>query len=257
MSGLNNNGYAESKRMILGIGDLYIDDVFVGNLKGSVTFKITREYAYQRAGNNIADQKGEVTSEEAMIEAEVCDLKVSQLRRALGVVQAVDSSTAKTIRKREVVQALLAGVALAETPTASTIKVTSMDRKTSYVSGTDYKVSGSTNFERLTSPGALTSGQYVIVEYDFSDAGASSLRMGGETKAPPTFQLDYVIRDDAGKSWMITFFRAHANTDFEMAFNDRESGDFTVHNVSFKALVDLTKPEGQNLLEIIQEDATA
>jgi hypothetical protein len=42
-----------------------------------------------------------------------------------------------------------------------------------------------------------------------------------------------------------------------MAFNEREGGDFTLHNISFKALVDTTKPEGQNLFEIIQEDGAA
>lgn len=261
MSGNNNNAYAESKRMILGVGDLYVDDVFVGNLKGSVTLKVAREYAYQRAGNNIADQKGEVTNEEATIEAEVCDLKVAQLRIALGVVQAVDISTAKIIRKREVILVTAAGGAgtvLGETPldtAASLIKVSSLDRKTSYITGTDYKVSGSTNFESVSGGALASGGMYVAVEYDFSDAGAQSLAMGGETKPPPTFRMDYVIRDSAGKAWQITFFKAMTTTDFEMAFNDRESGDFTVYNVMFKALVDTTRPEGANMMEIVQEDA--
>lgn len=254
MSGLNQNGYAESKRMILGVGDLYIDDVFVGNLKESVTLKITRDYAYQRAGNNVADQKAEVISEEAIIEASVCDLKLSQLRRALGITEAVDITSDMTIRKREIVQLVgTTGVAPAQTPVSGTTKVSSLDRKTSYVSGTDFKYSSS-NLERV-SGGAITDGQQVIVEYDFIDSGAQGLPMGGETKAPPTFQLDFVIRDDTGKAWMITFWKAMTNTDFEMAFNERESGDFTVHNVSFKALVDTTKPEGKNLLQIMQEDA--
>ncbi len=93
MSGNNNNGYAESKRLLLGIGDLYIADVFVGNLKGKVELKWNRKYAYQRAGNNIADQKAEVTDEELTLDAEICDLKLSQLRRALGINQAVDTTT--------------------------------------------------------------------------------------------------------------------------------------------------------------------
>jgi len=253
MSGNNQNAYAEPKRMLLGVGDLYIDDVFVGNLKGTVTLKFTREYAAQRPGNSVADVKAEVTGEEAALSAEICDLKVAQLRRAFGIVQAVDTTTAKQIRKREIIAASYSGTALAETPVASTVKVSSMDRKTSYVSGTDYKLSGTTY--ELMSGTAITTGQYTVVEYDFSDAGANSIAAGGETKALPTFRLDYVIRDQDGKAWQLTFFKAFADTDFEIAFNDRESGDYTVHNVSFKALVDTTKPEGANLLEIVQEDA--
>jgi hypothetical protein len=80
--------------MILGVGDIYLDGVFVGNLKGKVEFHVKREFAYQRAGNNIADQKAEVTSEEATVTAEICDLKISQLRRAFGV------NAAQTSRRR-------------------------------------------------------------------------------------------------------------------------------------------------------------
>lgn len=261
MSGSNQNGYAEPKRMVLGIGDIYLDGVFVGNLKGKVEFHIKREFAYQRAGNNVADQKAEVTGEEVMLTAEICDLKLSQLRRALGVNAVVDTMTAKTIQKRQVVTATAigTGAVLSETATISATrptKVMSLDRKTTYVSGTDYKVSGGTSFE-LISGSSMVVGNSYIVEYAFSDAGAQSLAMGGETSTPPTFRMDYVIRDSDGKAWQITFFKAITDTDFKMAFSDRESGDFTTYNIGFKALIDTTKPEGGNTYEITQEDATA
>ena len=258
MSGNNQNGYAESKRLLLGLGDLYIDNVFVGNLKGTVTMNVTRNYAFQRPGNNIADQKGEATSEEVMITAEVCDLKLSQLRRAFGVDSAVDTATAKSIRKREVLQ--LNGVietTTTETISGTTAKVDSLDRKTQFVSGgsDDFETSA-TGVKRAVGS-TIGDGDFVIVEYQFSDAGASSMRFGGETKTPNTFALIFTHLDSSGKYWQVTLFKAQTNTDFSIAFNERESGDYTVHNVSFKALVDTTKPEGQNLFEIIQEDAAA
>jgi hypothetical protein len=260
MSGANNNGYAESKRMILGVGDIYLDGLFVGNLKGKVELEIKREYARQRAGNNIADQKAEVISEMVGMKAEVCDLKIAQLRRAFGITQAADSSTAKTIMKRQVITVGASGspVTLAETPVVDAthpFKVMSLDRKTTYVTSTDYTLS--TNSFIYTSGGSLTVGASVIVEYGFSDSGANSLRLGGETLTPPTFRLDYVVRDDSGKAWQLTFFKAFTDTDFKMAFNERESGNFTTYNVAFAALVDTTKPEGANMFEIVQEDATA
>lgn len=256
MPNSNNAGYAEPKRLLLGIGDLYIDDVFVGNLKEAVTFNVSREYAYQKPGNSLADVKGAVTKEEVTLEASVCDLKLSQLRRALGINQALDTSTAKQIRKRQVLQLpSTTNVTLAETAVAATMKVSSLDRKSSYVSSTDY--SATTTTVARKSGGAITSGQYVIVEYDFSDSGAHSLRFGGENIAPNTFQVDFVHEDSSGKRWQITLWKAMTNTDFSIAFNEQESGDFTVHNISFRALVDLTKPEGQNQYEIVQEDANS
>lgn len=258
MSGNNQNAYAEPRRLLLGLGDLYINDVFVGNLKETVTFTFTRSYAYQRPGNNIADVKGEVVGEECMLEASVCDLKLSQLRRAMGINEAVDTTTDKTLRNREVLK--LSGVAfqaLAESMLSGTLSVFSLDRKTEYLVTTDYVLSGTPKQIRRASASTIAAGAYVGLEYDFSDAGASSLPFGGETKAPNTFVLDFVHRDSTGKLWQITLFKAMANTELEMAFNERESGDYTVHNVSFRALVDTSKPEGKNLGEIIQEDATA
>lgn len=253
------NAYAESKRMILGNGDIYLDGIFVGNLKGKVEFHMKREYAYQRAGNSLGDQKAECTSEEAMLTAEICDLKLSQLRRALGVNQAVGVAEATKIQKREIIVPVASGsaVTLSETPVIDSthpFKVYSLDRKTVYTSGTDYTVA-TTNFT-FVSGGTLVVGTAVAVEYSFSDAGASVLHVGGEVSSPPTFRMDFVITDDSGKNWQITFFKAHCDTDFKIAFNDRDSGDFTTYNIGFKALVDITKAEGVNLYEIVQEDAT-
>ncbi len=260
MSATNNNGYAESKRLLLGVGDLYINDTFVGNLKGKVDLKFTRKYAFQRAGMNIADQKGEVTDEELTLDAEICDIKLSQLRRAFGLVQAVDTTTSKKIIKRETVK--LSGfvnTALTKTPVADVsgalIKVYSLDRKTLYASGTDYKQS-STGIERL-SGSAITAGQYVLAEYAWTNSSGNSLQFGGESKPPSTFQVDYVHVDSAGKAWQIRLFKAMTTTNFAMAFTEAQKGTYTTYNIMFKALVDTTKPEGQNLGEIIEEAPTA
>ncbi len=256
MSGTNNNGYAESKRLLLGLGDLYINDVFVGNLKGQVTAKLNRKYAFQRAGNNLADQRGEVTDEELTIEAEICDIKLSQLRRAFGINQAVNTTTSKTMLKREVLK--LSGTvstALAKTSVAAVsgaaIKVYSLDRKTTFVTATDYKLSGG-GIER-TSGSAIATGSYVIAEYQWTNASGQSLQFGGESSPPPTFQLDFVHIDAVGKAWQIRLFKAMTTTNFAMAFHEVQKGTFTTYNITFKGLVDTTKPEGQNLGEIIEE----
>lgn len=249
----NNNGYAENRRLLLGLGDIYLDKIFVGNLKKSVVLNIKRTYAYQRAGNNIADQKGEVTSEEATLEAEICEFKLSQLRKALGINQAQEVA-AKAIRKREVVQ--LNGTTaktMGETVVAGTLIVSSLTRATVYAQATDYTASGN-NVTRIGA-GQITSGQFVICEYNFSDSGARAQAMGGETTTPNTFDLLYVYEDSTGKRIQLEMFKAMVNTELEMAFNERESGDYTVYKIAFKALVDTTRPEGKNTLEFVQEDA--
>lgn len=256
MSGANANGYAESKRLLLGIGDLYISGVFVGNLKGKVELKYTRKYAFQRAGMNMADQKGEVTDEELTLDAEICDLKLSQLRRAFGINQAVDITTTKLIQKRETLR--LSGttnVPLAQTPSPSVLKVYTLDRKTTFVTTTDYKISAA-GIERVSGAG-ITTGTFVLVEYTYSDATPNSLQFGGESSPPPTFQVDYVHVDSAGKAWQIRLFKAMTATSFAMAFTEAQKGTYTTYNIMFKALVDTTKPEGQNLGEIIEEAPTA
>ncbi len=45
--------------------------------------------------------------------------------------------------------------------------------------------------------------------------------------------------------------------DLSLAFDEASSGNFTMHGIGFKALVDLTKPQGRNLFEIVEEDTTA
>jgi hypothetical protein len=256
MSGANNNGYAESKRLLLGIGDLYINGVFVGNLKGQVTMKYNRKYAFQRAGNNIADQKGDITEEELTLEGEICDIKLSQLRRAFGITQAVDSSTAKTMTRRQIVTLVgTTSVALAKTATGS-VRVFSLDRKTTYVSGVSFKQSGG-GIERTSAGSILASGASVIAEYEWSNLSGNSLQFGGESSPPPTFQVDYVHLDTAGKAWQVRLFKAMTTTNFQMAFHEAMKGTFTTYNIVFKALVDTTKIEGQNMGEIIEEAPTA
>jgi len=255
MSGNNQNAFAKPSRLLLGLGDLYINNELVGNLKDTVELVVTRNYAYQRPGNNVADVKGEITGEEVLLTASICDLKVAQLRIAFGIDEAVVSE-AKTIRKREVVQ-LVDEIPADMTETIlGGIKVHSLDRENLYASGTDYEQSGTTGIKRLTGQD-ITNGQYVAVEYNFSDADAKAVVFGGETKVPNTFEMVFTHLDSDGKYWQLRFYKAMVNTDFSMSFNERESGDYTIHNISFKALIDTTKPEGKNLAEIIQEDDAA
>lgn len=245
-------GYVETKRLPLGLGDLYLNNEFVGTLKGSVNLTVTREYAYQRPGNMIADVKGAAMSEEVMLDAEICDIKLAQVRKALGINEAIDTESV-TFRKREQLT-LVSSTAktLAQTAIASSEKVSKLDRSVTYVKGTDYTLpSAGTTITRLS--GSIASGQTVLIEYNFSGASASSLKYGGELTAPNTFELVFSHELEDGKILQVRFYKAMADTEFAMAFNERSSGDYSTHPIRFKALVDLTKPEGSNLFEIAEQ----
>lgn len=249
------HGYAEPKRLLLGGGDLYLNDIFVGNLKGPVTFTYSPKYAFQRPGNSIADVKGTRIEESVMLTASICDFKVSQLRRALGInASVVSGSTGSVLRKQEVLK--LSGtsnVTTLDSMVAGTLKVTKLDRSTAYASGTDYSATATT-LARKSGGTIASAGQYLIVEYDFTDSGANYLRVGGEKTTPNTFAVQFVHQLSNGKLVQVTLFKAMAINDLSIAFEEASSGNYTVHGIGFKALVDLTKPQGSNLFEIIEED---
>lgn len=250
------NSYAESKRMPLGEGDLYINNIWVGSLKGKVIFHDKVTYAEQFPGNLLSPVKAERIKQEVTMEAEVCDFKIAQLRRAIGVNEAVDTTTAVQIRKKE--QLKLSGtanIATAKTMVAASLKVSKMDRSTAYLSGTDYSATSTTIARK--SGGTITAAQIVMVEYDFSDSAPASQLVGGEQTTPNTFELDFVHDLSDGKILQITIFKAFSMTDFSWLFSEKSSGNFSTYNVTFKALVDLTKKEGQNLYRITEETGSA
>jgi hypothetical protein len=246
------HSYVEEKRLLLGLGDIYLNNVLVGQLKGTVSLHYKVGYAYQKPGNMLGDVKGERISEDAELSAEVCDIRPSQLRLALGLNQAI-ASDAIAIRKREQLKlSTTTAKTTAQTPVAASIRVYKLDRSTMYVQGADYTVT--TNTITRVGAGTITSGQVVAVEYDFSNAAAKSVQVGGEITAPNTFTLDFVHEKSDGKSIQLTFYKAMVNTDFTMAFNEKSGGKFTTYGITFKALVDLTKQAGNNLFEITEED---
>jgi len=249
--------YAEPKRLLLGPGELYINDVFVGNVKDKIELTYKVGYAYARPGNSIADVKGERTSEEATMVATLCDFKVSQLRRAFGIAEAVASGTFK-LRGKETLKASGTGaVALAHTACSGSLKLSKLDRSVLYTSAVDYSATvAPSNFARKGA-GAIADQQYVIVEYDYNNAAANAVRVGGEKTAPPTFELDFVHKMSNGKLVQIRFYKAMVDGDVKLDFHEKSSNTYTTHGIGFKALVDLTKPEGRNLFEIIEEDPTA
>lgn len=242
--------YAEPNRLLLGTGQVYFNGVLVGALKGDVTLTMRRTFAEGRPGNMISPIKAEVTSEEAHLSAEICDFKLDQVRLAIGLKTAAASGTGR-IRKGAFLT--LTGTTPATAPdtiVSGTVTVQKADRSVVYALTTDYTVSGNTVIR--VSGGTIATGQSVYVEYLYDDSTSQILKMGGDLTVPDTYELVYVGTRGDGQPIQFKFYKAYINTDFSIAFHERSSGTYSTHGFSAKALADVTKPVGEQLLEIVE-----
>lgn len=248
---MSTKTYPENKRLILGAGDLFVNNEFVGHLSGSVVLNIQREMAYGRGGDHLADQKAVCINEEITLEAELAEFKLGPLRRALGVAAAATADVAV----RNVEQITLTGtteVLFAKAPVTGTVKVFKLDRSKEYTVTTDYTVDAD-GITRVAL-GTIASGETVAVEYDYTATGASSLSVGGASGAEPTYELDFVYsNEDDGKKYQVTMFRAVAAPDMGLSFNEKRSGDFWKTSFAFRALMDPTRPVGSQLIRLTEE----
>lgn len=237
--------------LLLGTGELYLNGDFVGTLSGTVNFQYTRSYVDQRAGDVIAPIKSFLTSEEVMLTAELAEFRLENLRHAFGTPNSEVAGPHNIIRVEFLTMTATDAQTLGETSdVAVPIRVFNTTRTIEYTLTTDFTFAA--NAVTRVGSGAITDGQVVLVQYEVSIANASKLVLGGACDVP-TFKLDFVHKECADTGAQITLFKAYSNTDFQMAFNARESGDFSVSNISFKGLVDASKLPGQNLFEIIKE----
>jgi hypothetical protein len=78
-------------KVSLGSGRLYIDDVEVGYLKGDVVFEYTREKLEFKPSGSLSPVALFTLSENCVLRAPVAELKVANLKLAMGVTTSPDS----------------------------------------------------------------------------------------------------------------------------------------------------------------------
>jgi len=244
----NRRTIADPKNLHLGSGELFFNGEFVGTLQGSVNFQRTRSFAEQRAGDSLLPSKAYVTMEDCVLTAEVAELKLENLKKAFGSLATIESAPQVMKRTEFITLVGTDPTTLGETPVVGSIKVYSNTRETEYVVTTDYTISGADITRSVGS--SIPDGGTVLVEYNVSDATARKLTIGGSCDLP-SYQLDFIEHECGSDPVQITIFKAYANTDLEMAFNSRESGDFLFHTISFKGLRDTTKAPGKQLCDVI------
>lgn len=82
----------DADKITLGTGDLFLDGIEVGYLKGPVEFTYTREKVDFKASNELSPVKTFVVGEEATLKASAAELSLKNIKLALGVTQAINAS---------------------------------------------------------------------------------------------------------------------------------------------------------------------
>jgi len=229
----------------IGLGQIYYGNVRVGSPKSSVVIHAAVTNVVSKAGNMLEQVKVTPVGSELTLTANIQDLKLDQLRVALGI--SANKGTGGTLRKSEEINFVSGTIALSETPVADSVKVHKLDYSEDYVSGTDYSISGQ-NIVRDIS-GSIASGEVVVVDYDFVDSSATTIKWGTD-KVAIEKELKFVHELSNGKLVQFTFHKAVVDGPLDLTFSEDAENAYPI---VFRVLADPTKPEKERLMTIIQE----
>ncbi len=249
----------DKNEMLFEVGDLYINDVRIGNLKNA-TFTYTKEFQDGKPGDGINIVRRDMTGEMATIAGTLCDFNIARLLPIFGVTTSVSQLTnTTTLRVVEEFGAgdlsVSAGKTLAEQPVSITnVKVWTPDYKTEYTQATAYTMTlnfaGSLSCQ-IFSKGASTTmaANGALVEYDYIDASALNVDIGGKTTHEEK-KLKFVHKMADGKHVQITIPKAQMTGEISLPF--LEEGYLEIP-VSFTAVGDMSKAKGKRLVSITKE----
>jgi len=249
---------AQPVNLALGVGSLYAkrendaDGLYrlIGSLKGESTFTYAPEYAEQKPGDILTAIRRDIVEEKASMKCQVVDFRIDQLINVLGVSisrTAITSTTSIRIREEVLLGSTTTTQSFSNTAKSTTsIHVTSLDRSTDYVNGTDYTTpSTKTIAAKLANPANTTVSIYLTKLF----TTARRVRIGDKTPLQ-VLSLKFVHQLSNKKHIQIEFPRATINSDFVLPFKEKE---YSMIDITFSALGDSTKPQGQKLFTISRE----
>lgn len=245
----------DKNEMMFAVGELYIDDVRVGNLKNA-TFTYTKEFVDGKPGDGINIVRRDMTGEMATMVGTLCDFNIARLLPILGLTMSTSQLT-NTTTLRVVEDKVVPGITtssptiMSEVPVSTTnVKVFSPDYKTEYVRSSDYTLtlSGGAEFN-IWGKSATFVNKAVLVEYDYADASALNMDIGGKLTHEEK-KLKFVHKLADGKHVQITIPKAQMTSEFSLPF--QEEGYVEVP-ISFTAIGDVSQAKGKRLLSITKE----
>lgn len=244
----------EKENMLFGVGELYVANVRVGNLK-EATLLYTKTLVDAKPGDMINIVRRDVLRETAVLSGVLCDIDIKRIPMLLGLTMSTTQLTATTTLR--IVQELTLGASvttwktLAETAVSQTnVLVQSLDYQSNYVSGTDYSVTTSTGQKTKLKPkSASFKSKTVLVTYDYADVSALRVNIGGKTSHEEK-PIKFVHTMSNGKRIQIYIPKAQMTGEFSFPLKEETHATFPI---SFTAIGDATAAKGQRLFKIIKE----
>jgi|GEM_PF-5127223 len=248
----------ETNNLLLGLGKLYLkrdtdpDGAYrmVGALKDKVEFTYKQEIVKQKVGEMMGAPRADRINEECSLKAQVCDFKIEQLIPLLGLTISTTQLTATGSIRR--VEEHITGLSTTDTQTLSqtaksktSVHITSLDRGTNYVQGTDFTMPSARGIKPITA-----SFRNITTLAHYTTRKTSKRVRIGDNKTLPVLSLMFVHKLKNGKFVSLIIPRCHVEGDILIPWDEKE---YTAYDISFAGLADATKPEGQRMFSIVKE----
>ncbi len=257
-----------ARRIPIGPVQAYINHVRLGSPGSQAVLNWTYDAAYGGTGDTTTQINARKTNEQATIQIQISDLKVSQLRYAFAQAASLLSnntimtsnflsSTGVTIRRNDNMILTATGTeGVTSTPlvfVSGSVVVYSGDYETEYAQGnqydTDVTCTGIYRFTGCTGTG-IASGSQVHVHYDAVTTG--TFVRGGGAEAVLESNIELIGKDAAGKYFQWTAWRAVREGALNLQVN--EKGVFPGITLTYRLLGDLTTyTKGSQLFQVFVE----
>lgn len=248
----------QAQNVPLGLGTLYFKRVadadgkyrMVGALKGEVVFTYKQETVEQKVGDMMGKVRRDRIDEDCTLKASICELKAENMIALLGLTVSTTQLTATASHR--VKEQHVAGISTTDTQTLSqtpksitSVHITSLDRSTDYVRGTDYSAPTARGVKPIT---AAFKSSTVLAHY--TTRKSSKILRVGDNPLLEIVSVMFVHKLSSGKKITIVIPRATVMGDISIPFNEKE---YTVHDIQFAGLADPTLASGRRLFTIHRE----
>lgn len=232
----------------LGTGDLYINGIDIGFLKGKVTYNYESE---------VKDLEGKVPKQTlcrivsklgASLTAGAAEISAENLARALGqqtVHTVAGGSTTVSDGANEERTFVLdpvtglewfrLGPGFGRANTFATLVVENVGESTTYVDTTDYTLDATTGIVTRVSGGSIPSGATVRVSYGYNAVAGKLIKVGASF-ALNEVEVNFVhTKPNSGKNIYVCIWKATVSGRISLDFSE---DDYIVNNIEFKAVRD-------------------
>ncbi len=247
----------QAVNQLLGPGMIYVKRTtdadgkyrLIGSVK-EATFQATKEEVEQKPGDMTVATRRDKIEEKATLKCKVVDFRLDQMIAAFGLsISRTQLTLTSSVRIMQEMTFASTSVSKSLSHTAksmTSVAATSLDRSTDYVAATDYTM---TSTKKIKPKLASFWGGTRRVFYTALHTTSKAIRIGGN-ELLQNVSIMYVHKKSNGKHIAIQFGIATVQGDLSFEFKEK---DYTVPEITFAALGDPTKPKGQQLFKIIEE----